>query len=72
MTAADATHIVIALFSGGGVWLLGREIAKQWGETRRERIRQDAETQRLTIVHVLPLPGAVSQPSTSEDQPRAA
>jgi len=45
------------------LWLAVREIAKQVGETRRERIRQQAATVRLTIVHVMPLPEDVSRPS---------
>src|SRR4051812_1631235 len=49
MTAADLVHVGIALFGGGGAWLLGREIARQVGETKREKIRQDAETTRLAI-----------------------
>lgn len=72
MTAADLTPMVIALFGGGGLWLAVREIARQVGETRRERIRQDAQTQRTTIAHVLPLPGGVDEPRTSADRPGAA
>ncbi|MFC4040327.1 hypothetical protein ACFO1B_17990 [Dactylosporangium siamense] len=70
MTAADLTPLVIALFGGGGLWLAVREIAKQVGETKREKIRQEEETRRLTIAHVLPLPGGGGAPSA--DGRRAA
>ena len=63
MTAADLVHIITALCASGGVWLAVREIAKQVGETKRERIRQQAATERLTIEHVMPLQENVSRPS---------
>jgi hypothetical protein len=38
----DLVQIFTALCGGGGLWLAVREVAKQVGETRRERIRQKA------------------------------
>lgn len=65
MTAADLAPIITGLLTGGGVWLAVREIAKQVGETKRERIRQQAETERWTIEHVMPLPESV-EPARSD------
>ena len=60
LASTDLVYVVATvagpLLVGGGLWLTVREIAKQIGETRRERIRQEAETQRLTIWGVLGLP----------------
>src|SRR5687767_4704228 len=44
------------LVVGGGLWMTVATIAKQVGETKRERIRQEAETQRLVIRGVLKVP----------------
>jgi hypothetical protein len=62
MTAANVTQWILALFGGGGAALLGREIARQIGETRRTRIREEEQTRRLTIEHVMPLPDETSRP----------
>ncbi|MET8149378.1 hypothetical protein ACIBSW_34495 [Actinoplanes sp. NPDC049668] len=63
MTAFDlVAQIVTALFAGGGMWLAVREIAKQVGETKRARIREQGQTERLTIAHVMPLPMGESRP----------
>ncbi|MFC3735783.1 hypothetical protein [Paractinoplanes deccanensis] len=64
MTATELiAQLATALFAGGGAWLAVREIAKQIGETRRERIRQQGETERLTIARAMPLPAADSAPA---------
>jgi hypothetical protein len=68
MAPDDLVQLITALCAGGGLWLAVREIAKQVGETRRERIRQDAETERMTIMHVMPLPMNVSQ--SNDGKPR--
>jgi hypothetical protein len=62
VTADLVGHLATVLFASGGGWLAVREIAKQVGETKREHIRQDAETMRLTIARVMPLPEAMSRP----------
>jgi hypothetical protein len=54
VTPTALTSVALALFGGGSVWLFGREIARQVGETKREKIRQDAETMRLTIACATP------------------
>jgi hypothetical protein len=54
VTAADLAHVIIALFSGGGAWLLGREFVRQWFATKRTKIHEDAETMRLTIERTWP------------------
>jgi hypothetical protein len=56
VTAFDlVTQLATGLFAGGGIWLTVREIAKQVGETKRTRIREEGQTERLTIERVMPL-----------------
>ncbi|GIM98227.1 hypothetical protein [Paractinoplanes toevensis] len=69
MAADDLVQIITALCAGGGLWLAIREIAKRWGETKRERIRQDAETERLTITHRYAVAGAPEHRSTGAPEP---
>jgi hypothetical protein len=49
MTADLVEHLATALFAGGGLWLAVREIAKQVGETRRTRIKEEALTERRML-----------------------
>jgi len=70
VTAADLAPIFAALLGGGGLWLAVREIARQVGETKRTRIREEEETRRLTIIHVMPLPEDVSRPNASTTKQR--
>ncbi|MEU4427135.1 hypothetical protein AB0F81_41475 [Actinoplanes sp. NPDC024001] len=69
MAPDDLVQIITALCASGGLWLAVREIAKQVGETRRERIRQRGETERVTIMNVLSLPEGVHLPESRKDKP---
>jgi len=60
MNADAVVQLVFGLFAGGGgltaLCLVVRAAVREWGETSRTRIRERAQTERLMIERVMPLP----------------
>ncbi|MFF5293063.1 hypothetical protein [Paractinoplanes globisporus] len=70
MTAAVLGSIITALCAGGGVWLAVREIAKQWGETKRTQIKEAALTERRMLELVMTQESRPSEKRQSKKQGR--